>query len=453
MAHTTPGRPGQTPGADRPGRDGTAARPARTPTPRPDLIPTRPALIVAEQENGVAARLRELCASIGWSHLLVTEEAQLRWSATVHRPAAVIVVAGTDAWVDRTAKLARATGFGGAVAIVGALPSPRVIAVLRSGVDVVAAPDLPGTELLARILAVVRRSSEAFESGARYLVGGPVRVDLWQREVRLDDEVVSLSVTEYKLLVHLMRNSGRTVDSRTILGKVWGWMDGGGLNTLRIHIGRLRRKLGDDAKRPTLVLSARGYGYSFGPQVLEMGDEGRGSRLVPAPQVDMLRALTRLIERFGRQPEEEGCTRELVETLVADGTADAVAVHHVHQDRLRLIAHKGLSQAWVRAVAPEVPLRSGFACAHAVQTESPVQLMRLSAGRFRDTFQACSQEVPGAYLFLPIKIGTDGSACMGVVRHRDEPYGPTTLSYLNAVATAYGSHLAARRAGRRADVA
>jgi DNA-binding response OmpR family regulator len=117
-------------------------------------------------------------------------------------------------------------------------------------------------ELAARIRAQLRAVSEATTTR---LAVGDIEIDLLSRQVRRAGEDVRLSSTEFELLHHLMRNSGRVLSREQILRAVWGYEYDPGTNVVDVYIGYLRRKLraGD---RPAPIVTVRTVGYRFDVQ-------------------------------------------------------------------------------------------------------------------------------------------------------------------------------------------
>ena len=87
---------------------------------------------------------------------------------------------------------------------------------------------------------------------------------------RLGGEELELSRKEFDLLAELMRNAGRVVSREDLMSKVWDVNWFGSTKTLDVHIGWLRRKLGDDPGDPRYIETVRGVGFRFAaPEVEE----------------------------------------------------------------------------------------------------------------------------------------------------------------------------------------
>jgi DNA-binding response OmpR family regulator len=100
----------------------------------------------------------------------------------------------------------------------------------------------------------------ATDSPGRQLFG-PLSVDIARREVFVADVQISLTRTQFDILATLVQREGAVTTRQELLNAVWGPYWPGSANILDVHIGQLRRKLGDDPSRPLLVLNVRGIGY------------------------------------------------------------------------------------------------------------------------------------------------------------------------------------------------
>ena len=117
-------------------------------------------------------------------------------------------------------------------------------------------------ELLARVKAVLRRSQLVeFKGGETNFVSGNLAINFTTREVRLGDEVIKLTPTEYRLLYLLVRNKGQVVTQRKLMQQVWGEDYIENTDYLRAYIRRLRDKLRDNP--PQMILTEHGLGYRF----------------------------------------------------------------------------------------------------------------------------------------------------------------------------------------------
>lgn len=129
-------------------------------------------------------------------------------------------------------------------------------------------------ELVARIRAMLRRPRVLQTTGATTTVPeqqpapprrfGPLSVDVDAREVRLDDEPILLTRTEFDILGALSGRPGVVLSRRQLLEIVRDGPWVGNEHLVDVHIGHLRRKLGDDAAQPRYITTVRGVGYRMG---------------------------------------------------------------------------------------------------------------------------------------------------------------------------------------------
>lgn len=115
-------------------------------------------------------------------------------------------------------------------------------------------------EVLARIRALLRSQGTGHVDAPRFDDGHLV-IDLAMREVRLDGAPVHLSRKEYGVLALLARHPGRLLTQQQLLRELWGETHIDDAHYLRIVIGKLRQKLGDDASAPRWLVTEPGVGY------------------------------------------------------------------------------------------------------------------------------------------------------------------------------------------------
>lgn len=115
-------------------------------------------------------------------------------------------------------------------------------------------------ELMARIRVVLRGSAESNVTSTIFESQG-LRVDLAQREVQVDGKQIHLSRKEYDLLRRLITSPGQVLTHQQILRAVWGPAQQNETHYLRVLVGQLRQKLGDDPMSPRFILTVQGVGY------------------------------------------------------------------------------------------------------------------------------------------------------------------------------------------------
>ena len=137
----------------------------------------------------------------------------------------------------------------------------NLVSSLESGADdYVVKPFRPG-ELVARARVALRRSTPEEEDTTLTL--GSFSVDFRSRSVWKGEEQVRLTPTEYALFLLLVRNAGKVLTHRYILEQIWGAACAEDTEYLRVYVGHLRRKFGDDPVRPGFILTASGIGYGW----------------------------------------------------------------------------------------------------------------------------------------------------------------------------------------------
>jgi two-component system response regulator RegX3 len=137
---------------------------------------------------------------------------------------------------------------------------------LEIGADDYVVKPFSSAEVIARIRAVLRRTGRAGDAAppAGELTVDDVRVDVAARQAWRGGEELELSRREFDLLAELVRNAGRVVTREDLMSRVWDENWFGSTKTLDVHIGWLRRKLGDDPAEPRYIHTVRGVGFRFG---------------------------------------------------------------------------------------------------------------------------------------------------------------------------------------------
>ena len=134
------------------------------------------------------------------------------------------------------------------------------IAALDAGADDYVTKPFATGELLARLRALLR-SRKAPVTEKSHLVFGPLAIDLAAHTVSVGDVDARLTRKEFEVLALLARHAGRLVTHKQLLNAVWGPAHAEDAHYLRIAIGHIREKLGDDAADPKFIVTEPGVGY------------------------------------------------------------------------------------------------------------------------------------------------------------------------------------------------
>ena len=158
----------------------------------------------------------------------------------------------------------RASGSGVPVIMLTAKgdPTDRVVGLELGADDYLGKPFDP-RELLARIRAVLRRPSAVAGPAPRVLRFGRLEVDADARVARVDGSERPMTAHQFSLLLAMAERAGRVLSRERLTELVKGGTLEAFDRSIDVHVSALRRKLGDDAKNPTLIRTVRGVGYSL----------------------------------------------------------------------------------------------------------------------------------------------------------------------------------------------
>lgn len=133
------------------------------------------------------------------------------------------------------------------------------IAALDAGADDYLTKPFGAGELLARIRVALRRSAQ-MESEPVFSIGNMI-VDLTLRSVIIDNQLITLTPTEYDLLKTFIKHAGKVLTHRQLLRTVWGNSYESDTHILQVNISNLRRKIEPDPARPAFIVTEAGVGY------------------------------------------------------------------------------------------------------------------------------------------------------------------------------------------------
>jgi two-component system KDP operon response regulator KdpE len=128
-------------------------------------------------------------------------------------------------------------------------------------------------ELLARVRALLRRSSGQDAPGARVFRVDGIEIDIPRRAVYRDGSLVRLTKTEWELLETMSAHPAKLLTHRWILDRVWGPGYGDDVEVLRVFISQLRKKIEPEPARPRIIVTDPGIGYRWVLRPVEPASE------------------------------------------------------------------------------------------------------------------------------------------------------------------------------------
>ncbi|OGI19998.1 MAG: hypothetical protein A3B68_01175 [Candidatus Melainabacteria bacterium RIFCSPHIGHO2_02_FULL_34_12] len=122
-------------------------------------------------------------------------------------------------------------------------------------------------ELIARIEVQLKKNNE--NNGNRKINVNDLEIDLERRKVKHKGELKELTHKEFQLLYALAQCPNKVFSRNELLNNVWGWAQFGQTRTVDIHIGYLRKKFEENPRRPKLLQTIRGIGYTLNSEMMQ----------------------------------------------------------------------------------------------------------------------------------------------------------------------------------------
>jgi DNA-binding response OmpR family regulator len=222
-------------------------------------------ILVIEDDENTASLITLYLEREGFAPLTAGDGAQGLHLARRHRPDLVILdlmIPEIDGW-EVCRRLRQHSEVPVIMLTARGEEIDRVAGLTLGADDYVVKPFSP-RELMARVKAVLRRTSPAGRRTASILVHGPVRLDLEKRRLTVNGAPVAVTPHEYALLAALMAAPGRTFTRDELLEHLYPRGEAVVIDrVVDVHIGKLRQKIEPTPAEPRHILTVRGIGYRF----------------------------------------------------------------------------------------------------------------------------------------------------------------------------------------------
>ena len=220
-------------------------------------------VLVVEDEVKIARLVRDYLHQAGFDVLEASDGPGALHLARAERPDMIVLdlgLPGMDGY-DVTRELRAKSSVPIIMLTARSEESDRIVGLELGADDYVVKPFSP-KELVARIRAVLRRADAAMGVG-EVVRAGPLTIDIPKRRVVVDGSDVSLTASEFDILLMLARQPGRIYTRAQLLDAVRGVSFESYERAVDAHIKNIRRKIEPDPKHPALVLTVYGVGYKF----------------------------------------------------------------------------------------------------------------------------------------------------------------------------------------------
>jgi DNA-binding response OmpR family regulator len=226
---------------------------------------SRARILVVDDEGDIRELLRELLSRAGYD-VEVAEDGRAGLRALfAARPDLVVLdvnMPGLDGW--QTLERMRDVSEVPVLMLTARTGELEKVRGLTRGADDYVTKPFGRQELLARVQALLRRSTARAESLETY-ADDVLSIDFAQRSVTVGDRDVSLTPLEFKLLTAFVRHPNQVLSREQLLQLVWGDSFGVSGDQVKLYVGYLRRKLSPDSPEDAPVETVRGFGYRYRP--------------------------------------------------------------------------------------------------------------------------------------------------------------------------------------------
>ncbi|MGB3717557.1 MAG: response regulator transcription factor [Candidatus Promineifilaceae bacterium] len=224
-------------------------------------------ILVVDDEPRLSNLVRGYLEQEGYQVVVANNGREALFAARDHKPDLIILdlmMPEMDGWeFMRLHRQKRNTPI---IMLTARIDDVDKIAGLETGADDYLTKPFSPRELVARVRAVLRRTTSAPEV-SEILRAGDLVLDVESRALTLGGRLIDLTPMEFDLLATLMRNPGRAYSRLDLLERTQGYAYDGYERTVDVHIKNLRKKIEPEPSDPGYVLTVFGVGYRFNPEI------------------------------------------------------------------------------------------------------------------------------------------------------------------------------------------
>jgi two-component system KDP operon response regulator KdpE len=226
-------------------------------------------ILVVDDEVPIQRILRKNLTVNGYDVLVADNGRQAVEMTRIHQPDLILLDICMPGGIDGVEVCIQVREFAQMpIIILSAVSEERQkVKALDKGADDYLTKPFSNDELQARVRACLRRVGvkEINESGPDTLMSddGKIYIVASRRQVRVSNQDIRLTPTEFELLRYLMLHTGKVLTHRVLLRAVWGPEYGEEADYLRVYIRQLRRKVEPEPSRPRYIVTEPGIGYVF----------------------------------------------------------------------------------------------------------------------------------------------------------------------------------------------
>jgi DNA-binding response OmpR family regulator len=228
-------------------------------------MPDNKTILIVEDDENTSSLIALYLEREGFSAVTAGDGEMALALAGRHRPELVILdlmIPKVDGW--EVCRRLRQTSEVPVIMLTARGEEIDRVAGLTLGADDYVVKPFSPRELVARVKAVLRRTSPAPKKEERVLIHGSIRMDLEKRRLSVNSQPVSLTPHEYALMVALMASPGRTFTRDELLDRLYPMGEAVVIDrVVDVHIGKLRQKIEPVPAEPQIILTVRGIGYRF----------------------------------------------------------------------------------------------------------------------------------------------------------------------------------------------